>query len=775
MASEKKPSIYYDRGTIGSSDELDEYGVWVKSEPQDLSSAGAERQEPAGRPATAPAGKEDFPGMDIPDMEDLPDFGAPEEAEGPAEDGGEGDGDLELPDIDFDGDTFGAGEDAMAEEPEAEGEDNTGLEESLTDADVSGDAGDADSFEFSELPEPDFSDFTGSEGDGEESGETAPGSEAEALGFVEVPFDTEDAGDEGDTGDVGVIQDEKAAGSPGGEDAKALEDAAPRAASPDLSTQLLIKIADELASIRTELSTLKSELAGIKTGDGSAETEEAQKHGFFGEEDDEKIALTGDELDNILNTADFTEETGADATEALNDDFDSHQEAEDSSSGPFQEIKEITETPSEGAETEDLSLDDITQDLDLNLEDIDKDLDELGGELSFSQPGKAAEPEEAPVEFDIAMTEGDEDLSIGDSPVDDVSVDDLSIEDSSGDDLSMDGLSLDDSPVEDVSLDDLSIDDSSVGDLSVDELSLDDSSGGDVSLDDLSIEDVSVEDLSMEDLSVDDSSGGDLSVENIQAEDAGDLPEDPLALEDKDSTELRRLREEGAQPMTPPPDPDDASFLEEDPLAFSGFDEESLDLSNAVIDEPDLSGEIEEPPLEEPSLDAISIDLDLEEEIPSGEDGDGEEGIDLTGETESFEEEIDLPVLDETPAGEEPLDGGAAGSEDLALIPEGFVVEADDSRPAGIDEGEEIFAETPDQNLTVDDAVLEEEEKAEEILPPAHEDDGNIPTHLKQELKTVLSYMDQLLESLPDEKIEEFAKSEYFDTYKKLFKELGLV
>jgi hypothetical protein len=38
-----------------------------------------------------------------------------------------------------------------------------------------------------------------------------------------------------------------------------------------------------------------------------------------------------------------------------------------------------------------------------------------------------------------------------------------------------------------------------------------------------------------------------------------------------------------------------------------------------------------------------------------------------------------------------------------------------------------------------------------------------------------LSYMDQLLESLPEDKIEEFAKSQYFDSYKKLFKELGLV
>jgi len=46
---------------------------------------------------------------------------------------------------------------------------------------------------------------------------------------------------------------------------------------------------------------------------------------------------------------------------------------------------------------------------------------------------------------------------------------------------------------------------------------------------------------------------------------------------------------------------------------------------------------------------------------------------------------------------------------------------------------------------------------------------------LKNELKNVLSYMDHLLESLPEEKIEEFAQSEYFDKYKKIFKELGLV
>ena len=50
----------------------------------------------------------------------------------------------------------------------------------------------------------------------------------------------------------------------------------------------------------------------------------------------------------------------------------------------------------------------------------------------------------------------------------------------------------------------------------------------------------------------------------------------------------------------------------------------------------------------------------------------------------------------------------------------------------------------------------------------------SIPLELKNEIKSVLTYMDQLLEALPEKKIEEFAKSEYFETYKHLFEELGI-
>ncbi|MBR7064820.1 MAG: hypothetical protein IKI31_06720, partial [Treponema sp.] len=51
---------------------------------------------------------------------------------------------------------------------------------------------------------------------------------------------------------------------------------------------------------------------------------------------------------------------------------------------------------------------------------------------------------------------------------------------------------------------------------------------------------------------------------------------------------------------------------------------------------------------------------------------------------------------------------------------------------------------------------------------------STLPQDIQKEVKSVLLYMDQLLESLPEDKITEFARSEQFNTYKKLFQELGL-
>jgi hypothetical protein len=94
------------------------------------------------------------------------------------------------------------------------------------------------------------------------------------------------------------------------------------AGKSDLSSDLLLKIADELRSIRGELVSLKSQIGGLALSAEAApksdiSADKASPGGFFDEEEDETIALTGDELDNILNTADFTEEAAEAASESL--------------------------------------------------------------------------------------------------------------------------------------------------------------------------------------------------------------------------------------------------------------------------------------------------------------------------------------------------------------------------------------------------------------------------------------------------------------------------
>jgi len=154
-------------------------------------------------------------------------------------------------------------------------------------------------------------------------------------------------------------------------------------------------------------------------------------------------------------------------------------------------------------------------------------------------------------------------------------------------------------------------------------------------------------------------------------------------------------------------------------------------------------------------LDEINLELDSPEDIDSSETGlelepelivepelAAESDLAVEPELTDVPEiagEIDFAAEPEITSGE--MDSGV----DLSLIPEGFVVES---------EGEEI---------------------TDKSAAPKAPESPEIPSNLKHELKTVLSYMDQLLESLPDDKIEEFARSEHYDTYKKLFKELGLV
>jgi hypothetical protein len=110
------------------------------------------------------------------------------------------------------------------------------------------------------------------------------------------------------------------------------------------SAQILARIEEELRSIRTDLTQLRTELSGLRSRAGAepaAETARAEAGGgFFDEDEDETIALTGDELDNILNTADITEE----AAEASTAELEEASPALAAEAGPEEDILSL-ETP----------------------------------------------------------------------------------------------------------------------------------------------------------------------------------------------------------------------------------------------------------------------------------------------------------------------------------------------------------------------------------------------------------------------------------------------
>ena len=636
MKNDNKPSIYTDRTTIGSPNELDEYGVWVKSEPQDLSSAAqAELID-----SDAPGFSSDISGLDdmdlgIPDIEDLPDFDDLEEqaSGGTTPDLSEdfSDDDFDIPDISID-------------EPDSAEEDEDGAVFNFGDlTGASGvSAGSLDSADFLKTEEtielPSFTD----EADAEEAD-----NDADRVEFYDSS-ETNDAFKE-------VPIDNFASSSVSKNESSAIYvKSETNNKSSELSNQLLMKIADELASIRGELSSLKKEFSGFKT---QAPAEEASDKDFFDSEDDEKISLTGDELNNILNTADFTEEAGADATTQLSDGIIAQETSE--------------------------SLDSDSETLNINDLDMEISLDDDIGE----EPGDAA--------------------AIGD----------------------------------------------------------------DTALFEQNFKEV---DISIDDL---DSTEGLTNVEGLEEADIEEaLPDFSI----DETEELKNIIDEGVEPMTPAPDPEDTNYLAEAPVEgkiedvpeesqdtnFDDFfidsmdevpvadiqDSSDLDLSDAVIEEPDLSTEIQDNPIEEPTLDDLSIDLDLTE---------------LELDKEKTEEEDSGLIL--------PEDDFIEQEEDVSsLIPEAFVNEAESSEPS--------LAESAEDELISEEelGILGEEETVPGIAEASNDDLGQaegsgLPSNLKNELKTVLSYMDQLLDSLPDDKIEEFAQSDYYDTYKKLFKELGIV
>ena len=113
-------------------------------------------------------------------------------------------------------------------------------------------------------------------------------------------------------------------------------------------------------------------------------------------------------------------------------------------------------------------------------------------------------------------------------------------------------------------------------------------------------------------------------------------------------------------------------------------------------------------------------------------------------------------------------------------VPEELREEENEAEDENLETG---ISEHPVENVFTNWEAAPEPEKTEiqNLEEPASESpaeikdrSNEIPADMKAEIKSVLAYMDQLLENLPEDKIAEFAQSEQFETYKKLFAELGL-
>ena len=459
---------------------------------------------------------------------------------------------------------------------------------------------------------------------------------------------------------------------------------------------LLQQIVADLSNLKAEINSLKSNLEEMKSapvtvpseasgviGEENPVEEEIIEDnsdnadtGFFsGDDEDDTIALSTDELTNILNTADFNNE----------EEVVEHNAEEEADDSPFGE---------EGPLDEGIIADEIAAD---NFQVPDQKADELTYDFT--------------------------DENLNEPNLDDIEIDEDTLDDDLPEEISI--------PKEDNIL---------VESSSSDFMD--------------SVQDTTEDRAAEEALVADEPAFS--TVDNLFEETTEEaaVPQEP-------SAEEPVFEEEPAAAEEP--------VFEEEPAAQEAFAEEP------VAEEPVVVETIveEEPVIEETIVpeEPVVEDTFIEEE-PAAEEPVVEETV--AEEPAVDETDFDVVEEDETIAEEE------------TFVPEEEVMQ---DMPV-----EETVVEEPVVDEPVDNIVIPEPELENDFV--SHEDENNDLTEsnidyltteeneasepedenaeLKKDIKSVLLYMDQLLENLPEEKIVEFAKSDEFTTYKKLFSELGL-
>mgnify|MGYP007101843227 FL=1 len=579
--------------------------------------------------------------------------------------------------------------------------------------------------------------------------------------------------------------------------------------TPVAAPEAEIPEADSEPSIPEDFSSLTEEMTAEATDENvSAEagaTPEPQENtGFFSDDDeDETIALSGNELDNIMNTADFTEVDAEDSAENSEEEAPAEEEAStaESAEEPGAELElpiEIPESEETGgffsaSEDEDdtiaLSgneLDNImnTADFTEAVDAEDEQTDETGEKpeavaddtVPAGEPEAAAEAEieeeaaSAP-EFSVEADDGisldealdgtseEENVQNTEEELSEPEADEANAAPTAEEDLSEEPSATeeDDSAAQSQIPADFT-DDEALGAIEEDiEIPSDIDSGLSLDVSDETLEEPVFENAEEEpesEISIP-------KVEDFSETEAETKQEDSILVESSSDDFMESVCEAESTESVSEGEPE-ASKIPEEPIP-SIPTSESADI-----------------PVEDIDADAVIDDI-LAPEPEIGE-AISEENLDYLKEDKNIDSaEITMESAEEDPfpsieAVQEP-ENESAESESDALPTDSEELLAEPQEVTAAEDAEELPSEEAETSTALSDEELEIDEsrpEAEPIEKMQAVSDAEISDSLKNDVKSVLLYMDQLLENLPEDKIVEFAKSEQFTTYKRLFNELGL-
>ena len=579
-----------------------------------------------------------------------------------------------------------------------------------------------------------------------------------------------------------------------------------------LLTEEIAELRHEFSALKTEFEALKNKASAINQSPVS-ETSEGSG-GFFddGADDDNTIALSGDELTNILNTADFTEEHTEDH---ISEDFDKGETVNELES-PSQLPEEI-EIPKNGDDADENKSEEISVNQDLNFQQETEETFVDGvTEQDFEEPFVPPfEEEELPSTDDELREVMEEAYPDKEGVVSEDITEPLDFEDQESeelDDMFQTPQWNTEVAEEDGTLSSFFNEDNGfmVSEEPVFQETVEEKTGEDFTVP------TPVTELAEESVleTVQEDTQKPVEEDVLEAEAAEPVEDifqtDQWASLEETIPEVEAITEDSIETVTEEPA---VEIVQEEPMAQEGFIAESEPVAEEIVKE-DAEEDFVIPVQSSESADepASREMQEYNEEVISSEENTVSKSDEEVGVAEEKTEEalFEEPHEDAREPSEEELTGivEAEPVETISSADQWTAEVSSGTETEASAENEEVdssfvIEETPNIITEEETEHLQEleEEPVEPILaesygfetPDVKEDVSSenesvpqseevavenqiseIPQDLKQDIKSVLVYMDQLLDSLPEEKIAEFARSEHFELYKKLFNELGL-